>query len=205
MSEINENQTIFSETASYEEERQDTGTRAEFKDHGNLEDMYVKLSGYELRIHEDNQKRIKAGIRCLWIVPMVFMFLMFLTDSSKLIFLVLWIVSLFAIAVYLVYVEYSDHKLQEQMNEIRGIEESENEDLLNVEAAHARAEELFDEMHANDKEAMETLLGINELRARRAARAAGNADTNALDGAERLQIGMNEQPAEEEHKEGEEE
>ena len=46
--------------------------------------------------------------------------LMIVPDSSKLIFLVLWIVSLFAIAVYLIGVEYVDYKLQEKMNEISG-------------------------------------------------------------------------------------
>ena len=45
---------------------------------------------------------------------------MIVPDSSKIIFLVLWIVSLFAIAVYLIGVEYVDYKLQEKMNEISG-------------------------------------------------------------------------------------
>lgn len=131
----------------------------QFKDNGNLDDMYEKIAGYEARIHEENQKRIKVGIRCLWIVPMIFLVLMFLTDSSKLIFLVLWIVSLFAIAIYLIYVEYSDHKIQEQMNEIRGIEESETESLINVEEHRAKAEEFLDERRENNKEAMRSLFG----------------------------------------------
>ena len=71
-----------------------------------LREMYDKLVGYEKTIHEQNQKRIKIGLRCIYIIPLFF--------------LVLWIVSLFAIAVYLIGVEYVDYKLQEKMNEISG-------------------------------------------------------------------------------------
>ena len=35
---------------------------------------------------------------------------LFITDSSKIIFLVLWIASLFGIAIYLIGVEYVDYK-----------------------------------------------------------------------------------------------
>ncbi|RGT78148.1 hypothetical protein [Agathobacter rectalis] len=86
-----------------------------------LREMYDKLVGYEKTIHEKNQKRIKIGLRCIYIIPLFFLvLLMIVPDSSKIIFLVLWIVSLFVIAVYLIGVEYVDYKLQEKMNEISG-------------------------------------------------------------------------------------
>lgn len=86
-----------------------------------LREMYDKLVGYEKIIHEQNQRRIKIGLRCIYIIPLFFLvLLMIVPDSSKIIFLVLWIVSLFAIAVYLIGVEYVDYKLQEKMNEISG-------------------------------------------------------------------------------------
>ena len=82
-----------------------------------LREMYDKLVGYEKTIHEQNQKRIKIGLRCIYIIPLFFLvLLMIVPDSSKIIFLVLWIVSLFAIAVYLIGVEYVDYKLQENMS-----------------------------------------------------------------------------------------
>ena len=84
-----------------------------------LREMYDKLVGYEKTIHERNQKRIKIGLRCIYIIPLFFLvLLMIVPDSSKIIFLVLWIVSLFAIAVYLIGVEYVDYKLQEKMNDV---------------------------------------------------------------------------------------
>lgn len=80
------------------------------------EDMYNKLSDYEENIHKKNQKRIRIGLRCVVIIPLFFMFLLFLTNSNKVIFLILWIVSLFAISAYLIFVEYTDYQLQEKMN-----------------------------------------------------------------------------------------
>ena len=86
-----------------------------------LREMYDKLVGYEKTIHEQNPKNGKNRIRCIYIIPLFFLvLLMIVPDSSKIIFLVLWIVSLFAIAVYLIGVEYVDYKLQEKMNEISG-------------------------------------------------------------------------------------
>ncbi|MDY2790643.1 MAG: hypothetical protein SOT70_07675 [Lachnospiraceae bacterium] len=82
------------------------------------EKMFHSLKQYEEEIHVANQKRIKAGIKCLIFVPLIFLFLMFVTDSEKVIFLVLWIVSLFAISIYLIYVEYTDFNLQEKIAEV---------------------------------------------------------------------------------------
>lgn len=85
-----------------------------------VQQMYNRLMEYERQQHESNQKKIKVGIRLLWIIPLIFLALLFITDSSKPIFLVLWIVSLFVLAVYLIMVEYADYNLQEKMNEING-------------------------------------------------------------------------------------
>ena len=71
-----------------------------------LREMYDKLFGYEKTIHEQNQKRIKIGLRCIYIIPLFLLVLLMIgPDSSKIIFLVLWIVSMFAIALYLIGVE----------------------------------------------------------------------------------------------------
>ena len=102
------------------------------------EQMYHSIMKYEDEIHKANQKRIKAGIKCLIFVPLIFLFLLFVTDSDKVIFLVLWIVSLFIIAIYLIYVEYSDFLLQEEIGkladqerEIEGLIGNETENLQN--------------------------------------------------------------------------
>ena len=83
------------------------------------EEMYGKLVAYEQNIHLQNQKRIKIGLKCIAIIPLIFLILLFWTDSNKVIFLILWIVSLFALAIYLILVEYVDYNLQEKLNELR--------------------------------------------------------------------------------------
>ncbi|MBO5523482.1 MAG: hypothetical protein J5986_07380 [Roseburia sp.] len=96
------------------------------------EEMYEKLVLYEQKMHESNQKKIRIGLKCIWIIPLIFLFLLFWTESNKVVFLILWIASLFGIAVYLILVEYSDYNLQEKLSEITN-EEREPEALLGQE------------------------------------------------------------------------
>lgn len=122
-----------------------------------LREMYDKLVGYEKTIHEQNQKRIKIGLRCIYIIPLFFLvLLMIVPDSSKIIFLVLWIVSLFAIAVYLIGVEYVDYKLQEKMNEISGCDAQSVSPVVQIEdrvqEIAERVEQKFDTMQQSTGE-----------------------------------------------------
>lgn len=122
-----------------------------------LREMYDKLVGYEKTIHEQNQKRIKIGLRCIYIIPLFFLVpLMIVPDSSKIIFLVLWIVSLFAIAVYLIGVEYVDYKLQEKMNEISGCDAQSVSPVVQIEdrvqEIAERVEQKFDTMQQSTGE-----------------------------------------------------
>ena len=122
-----------------------------------LREMYDKLVGYEKTIHEQNQKRIKIGLRCIYIIPLFFLvLLMIVPDSSKIIFLVLWIVSLVAIAVYLIGVEYVDYKLQEKMNEISGCDAQSVSPVVQIEdrvqEIAERVEQKFDTMQQSTGE-----------------------------------------------------
>lgn len=107
--------------------------KEEMNEDKKFQEMYEKLMDYESSLHEINQKRIKIGLRCIYIIPLIFLALLFITDSSKIIFLVLWIASLFGIAIYLIGVEYVDYKLQEKMNEIGGKDDAEPESLIPIE------------------------------------------------------------------------
>lgn len=54
-------------------------------------------------------------MRMIIIIPLIFLITSFLIHSSKLVFLILWIVSLFGIAFYLIGIEYMDFKMQEKL------------------------------------------------------------------------------------------
>ena len=95
----------------------------------NYEESYRRIMEYQNQEHLRNQKKIRWGIRCVILIPLIFLMLMFSMDSSKVVFLVLWIVSLFTISGYLIYVEYMDYTLQERLTEL-GIKEDGKIDTL---------------------------------------------------------------------------
>ena len=97
-----------------------------------LENLYEMVMDFEEKSHEKNQKRIKIGLRCLYIIPAIFLFLLMVMKSSKIIFLALWIVSLFILAVYLNVVEYMDYNLQNHINKLEGKKNGEVESLIEM-------------------------------------------------------------------------
>ena len=82
-------------------------------------DIKSQVLAFRDNAHAANVKKLKAGIKCIFTVPACFLILLFLTGSSNIIFLVLWIASLFIIAAYLIHVEYSDYKVQEMVNSLQ--------------------------------------------------------------------------------------
>ena len=109
---------------------QKTDVRVKDEDAVKYKEIYDAIIEYEKKIHIKNEKRIKIGLRCIIIIPMIFLFLLFVTESSKVIFLILWIVSLFVIASYLIAVEYMDYNLQQTIKEFTGDEDAEFDGLL---------------------------------------------------------------------------
>ncbi len=92
-------------------------------------EMYDKFINYEQNLHEQNQKRIRVGLKINIILPLFFLILSFAISEGKLVFLLLWIISLFGIATYLIYVEYSDYKMLEQLKELGVDEDALREDV----------------------------------------------------------------------------
>ncbi|MCF0130247.1 MAG: hypothetical protein HUJ71_00905 [Pseudobutyrivibrio sp.] len=107
-------------------------------DNKNYEDFYDKYLHHHQLEHEKNQKRIRIGLKVNIFVPLVFLIISFITDGSKLIFLILWIVSLFGISGYLVFIEFTDYKAQERLNEYGKIQ-AQPESLIGDIAAEAEA------------------------------------------------------------------
>lgn len=99
------------------------------KQQNRYKQLYQELRTQQEKLHEQNRKRIHIGIRLILFVPLLFLLLMFLTDSRKVVFLTLWIASLFLIAAYLFYVEYADFRIQKLMAEL-GKKEAEPLSLL---------------------------------------------------------------------------
>ena len=69
------------------------------------EKLYKDLIEDLEEMHRNNSRRTSAALKSLLIVPTIFLILLFLTNSSKTIFLVLGIVSMFIIASVLIVIE----------------------------------------------------------------------------------------------------
>lgn len=82
---------------------------------------------YYEKEHKHNKDRIKYGIIAMLIIPVVFLILLFVVNSSKVIFLVMWIASLFIISGYLIAIEYKDYNMTENL---KGIIDNDDKDTL---------------------------------------------------------------------------
>ena len=80
--------------------------------------IFKKMLEYYTESHRKNKKRIRVGMICMIVIPLIFLMLMFTMNSSKIVYLVFWIISLFALCTYLIAVEYMDYNLQERMKEL---------------------------------------------------------------------------------------
>lgn len=84
------------------------------------EKKYQDLMDSLQQMHEKNAQRTKIALRSLLIVPTIFLIMLFFTNSSKTIFLVLWIVSMFIIAAVLIVIEYQDFTLRKMIEKVEG-------------------------------------------------------------------------------------
>ena len=80
------------------------------------------IKDYYNREHKRNKDRIKYGIIAMVVIPIIFLILLFVVNSSKVIFLVMWIASLFIISGYLIAIEYKDYNMTENLKDIVGNE-----------------------------------------------------------------------------------
>ena len=94
------------------------------------EKIYENFMAYEAHLHRKNQRKIRVGFKVNILLPLVFLFLCFIMPGTKFLFLMLWIVSLFGIAAYLVYVEYSDYKMLNKMKEFGVVDEDIDRNLM---------------------------------------------------------------------------
>ena len=79
----------------------------------------MQIQEFSHTLHERNQKRIKAGLWCIAIIPMIFLILLLHMESSKVVYLLLWVISLFLISAYLVTVATIDDQMQKKLKTAR--------------------------------------------------------------------------------------
>ena len=94
--------------------------------------LYDRLLEEVGALHRANQHRIRSGLRALLAVTVGLMLLMFLADGNKVFTLMLWILSMFAVAAYLIAVEYMDYELQKKLRDIAQLREGVFDGLIEL-------------------------------------------------------------------------
>ena len=94
--------------------------------------LYDRLLEEVGALHHANQHRIRSGLRALLAVTVGLMLLMFLADGNKVFTLMLWILSMFAVAAYLIAVEYMDYELQKKLRDIAQLQEGVFDGLIEL-------------------------------------------------------------------------
>ena len=122
-------------------------------------ERYEKFIAYQKENHEKNQRKIRNGLKVNILLPLVFLIISFVTDSSKLVFLILWITSLFGIAFYLIYVEYMDFRMQELVGTMEEEKALIGEQAVQLEAAVSEQMEITHEKIEDAREAARQKIG----------------------------------------------
>lgn len=83
-----------------------------------LDVVLAEITAFAENMHTKNQHKKKICLRCMMIIPLVFMVLMFTMDTAKVVYLLLWVISLFIFCAYLIIIDYIDDKLARKLNEL---------------------------------------------------------------------------------------
>ena len=86
--------------------------------HVQYEDINNQLLELVITIHERNKKRIKYGKIFILILPIIMILIRLLTDGDKIVFLIIWIVTMFLTAGYLIGIEYLDETIKKKLKEL---------------------------------------------------------------------------------------
>ncbi len=115
----------------------------------NTDVLYGKLLMYAEQRHQDNKRRIRHGLISLFVIPFVLLIIMLLTDSSRIVFLLIWIFCMFIVAAFLIFIAYFDNQLQATLNELSRCELGEFDSLINV---NVKRRPLRHELRRSDEE-----------------------------------------------------
>ena len=120
------------------------------------EELYNRLLERGVALHENNKKRIRIGLVFLGVFTVLMILIRLITDSDRVVFMILWVLGMFAISIYLISVEYIDDSIRKTLEEVSDREADFGELLPDSEQVrervHSRIQERHDEIQAHYKE-----------------------------------------------------
>ena len=84
------------------------------------EKLYAELLTQTELLHQSNKRRIRRGLWGLLVMPLVMAVLLWLTDSSRIVFLLIWVLGMFVLSAYLITVEYLDSSWKKHRQKYSG-------------------------------------------------------------------------------------
>ena len=82
------------------------------------EELYNRLLDRGEAMHLNNKKRIRIGLVVLALLPVILIFIRWATDSDRVVFLIIWVLCMFAACIYLISIEFIDDQLQKTLGEV---------------------------------------------------------------------------------------
>ena len=83
---------------------------------------YVELYERHLErgeaMHANNKKRIRVGLILLGLLPVILIIIRLLTDSDRVVFLIIWVLCMFAVCTYLISIEFIDDSLRKTLEDV---------------------------------------------------------------------------------------
>lgn len=112
------------------------------------EELYTNLLEYGLNVHLGNKKRIRIGLVILLLLPFILEVIRRLTDSDKIIFLLVWVFLMFALCIYLIGVEYLDDSARKILEDVTDREADFGELIPDSEMIEENISKHHDKVHA---------------------------------------------------------
>ena len=117
------------------------------------EDLYNRLLDRGMALHENNKKRIRTGLVFLAVFTVLMILVRMITDSDRVVFMILWVVGMFIISIYLISVEYIDDSIRKTLEDVSDREADFGVLLPDTEQVRemvqTRLQEKHEEIHAH--------------------------------------------------------
>lgn len=117
------------------------------------EALYTQLLERGMDMHVNNKKRIRSGLILLLLLPAILGMIRTLTQSDKIVFLIIWVFCMFVICIYLITIEYIDDTLQKTLEEVTdreaGFDELIADSGMLEERISGRRERILEKIRAN--------------------------------------------------------
>ena len=115
------------------------------------EALYDRLLERGETLHRSNQKRIRIGLIFLAVFTVGMILVRWATGSDRVVFMVLWVVGMFAASIYLISVEYIDSSLQKTLEEVTERETEFGELLPDTEEVREKIYERISEIQTEHR------------------------------------------------------